>query len=87
MQVVRSLKGHMLPLQSRVNVHFQASQLQHKELLPGEAAPAPQPALLGQPEALPRLQLGARQGCPPLCYLLHPGNNSQLLFAAVRRQN
>ena len=37
MQVVRSLKGHMLPLQSRVNVHFQASQLQHEKLLPGGA--------------------------------------------------
>lgn len=59
MQVVRSLKGHMLPLQSRVNVHFQASQLQHEKPLPGEAPPLPKPALLGQPEALAPFQVCA----------------------------
>ena len=69
-QVVCSFVCKALPLQRRVNVHFQPSQLQHEELLAGEAAPPPQPALLGQPEPLPCFQVGACQGRPPFCYLL-----------------
>ena len=86
MQIVCSFMCKALPLQRRVNVHFQASQLQHEELLTGEPAPAPQPALLGQPESLPCLQVGACQGRPSLGYLLHGTYNNQLLVAAVRKQ-
>ena len=75
-QIMSGLMGKALPLHGRVNVHLQACQLQHEELLPGEAASPPQPALLGQPEALPCLQVGAGQSCAPLCYLLQDSHTS-----------
>ncbi len=75
-QIMSGLMGKALPLHGRVNVHLQACQLQHEELLPGEAASPPQPALLGQPEALPCLQVGAGQSCAPLGYLLQDSHTS-----------
>ena len=71
MQVGSRLMCQLLPLQGRVYVHFHPGQLQHEEVLARQAASAPQPALLGQPEALPRLQLGTGQCCPPLANVLH----------------
>ena len=73
MQVVRSLMGKPLPLEWWVNVHLKPGQLQHEELLPRQAASAPQPALLGQPVPLSCLKMGPGQCCPPLCYLLQSG--------------